>query len=90
MTRKIEQFNIDRLTPNCTMIAIENGALEDGKKNALTSRVDNLIVHGLYDIRDVSLKKLGTKQRKNTAIADTDIHHDIYVPQMESMPLGFC
>lgn len=90
MTRKIEQFNINRFTPNCTMIAIENGALEDGKKNALTSRVDNLIVHGLYDIRDVSLKKLGTKQRKNTAIADTDIHHDIYVPQMKSMPLGFC
>ena len=90
MTRKIEQFNIDGFTPNCTMIAVENGTVEDGRKNALTSRVDNTVVHGLYDIRDVSLKKLGTKQRRNTGISDTDLHHDIYVPQMHKMPLGFC
>lgn len=86
---KIAEFNNSRVMNNCTFLADH----DTNDKNCLTSNAVSsspVEARGLYDIRDVSIKKIGSKEQQNIVIQDTDKHHDIYVPDMKKMPVGFC
>lgn len=84
MKEKIRQFNRAREIPNKTFLA----DLTRNDKNELTC--SGVRIQNLYDIEDVSIKKLGTKELKNAFIQETDYHHDIYAPELGTTPLGFC
>lgn len=84
MKQKIVEFNLTREHMNCTFLAEHTS----NNKNELTcsgTRIQNL-----YDIKDVSIKKLGTKEAKNAFLVGLDQHHDVYAPAMTQQPLGFC
>lgn len=87
MKAKIEKFNRDRVLVNQTLVA--DGVSNAKNDYAISGHWDQQ-AYGLYDIRDVSLKKLGIKEQKNYCLPDTDQHHDIYAPNLAKMPLGFC
>ena len=87
MKAKIEQFNRDRVMVNQTFIADHD---KNDKNDYAVSGKWMQQAYGLYDIRDVSLKKLGIKEQTNLNLHDTDQHHDIYAPSMAKMPVGFC
>ena len=84
MKQKIRDFNLAREHNNCTFLAEHS----KNDKNELTcsgTRIQNL-----YDIVDVSIKKLGIKETRNSFITNTDQHHDVYAPALATQPLGFC
>lgn len=81
---KIKKFNSNREKLNCTFLAEKSVS----EKNETTC--DQSKIHGLYDIVDVSIKKLGTHSLKNIYIPYTDLHHDVYAPGMNKNPIGFC
>lgn len=84
MKAKIRDFNLAREHPNCTFLA-ENSRNDKNELTCYGTRIQDL-----YDITDVSIKKLGTKELKNVFIQQTDFHHDVYAPSMSKQPLGFC
>lgn len=84
MKQKISQFNQDREKVNCSFLA-DNTPNDKNELTCSGQRIQNL-----YDIVDVSIKKLGTKEAKNSNLPDLDFHHDVYAPSMANQPLGFC
>lgn len=76
MKQKIISFNNARLKTNMTFLA-DNTAND---KNNLTC--GGVKVLPLYDIKDVSLKKLGLHAQQNFNFHDVDRHHDVYAPQL--------
>lgn len=84
MKRKIYKFNEDRLHTNMTFLADNT----DNDKNNLTC--NGVKIYPLYDIKDVSLKRLGITTQQNLSLAKTDRHHNVYLPDMPRDPLGFC
>ena len=84
MKIKIRDFNLAREHTNCTFLA-ENSRNDKNELTCHGTRIQNL-----YDITDVSIKKLGTKELKNIFIQQTDFHYDVYAPSMSKQPLGFC
>ena len=84
MLQKISQFNRDREKINCSFLADNT----ENDKNELTCSGQR--IQNLYDIVDVSVKKLGIKESQNISIPGLDRHHDVYAPSMASQPLGFC
>lgn len=81
---KIKKFNSNREKLNCTFLAEKSIS----EKNETTCNLSK--IHGLYDIVDVSIKKIGTHSLKNMYIPYTDLHHDVYAPGMNKKPIGFC
>lgn len=84
MQQKIKQFNVDREKINCSFLADSTA----NDKNELTCSGQR--IQNLYDIVDVSIKKLGIKEHQNVVLQNLDRHHDVYAPPMTSQPLGFC
>lgn len=84
MKEKIHKFNESRLHTNMTFLADNT----DNNKNNLTC--NGVKIYPLYDIKDVSLKRLGSSTQTNMSIPKTDRHHNVYVPELPSDPLGFC
>lgn len=84
MRQKISQFNLDREKINCSFLA-DNTANDKNELTCSGQRIQNL-----YDIVDVSIKKLGIKESQNVVLQNLDRHHDVYAPPMASQPLGFC
>ena len=82
--QKVEQFNLAAKKLNCTFLA-DNVANSKNELTCSSQRIQNL-----YDITDVSIKKLGAKEWRNSNIPETDYHHDVFAPAMEVQPLGFC
>jgi len=62
MKVKIRDFNLAREHPNCTFLA-ENSRNDKNELTCYGTRIQDL-----YDITDVSIKKLGTKELKNVFI----------------------
>lgn len=87
MLSAIENFNRNRVMVNQTFLADH---ASNNKNDYNVSGYYENKAFGLYDIRDVSIKKLGIKEMKNHVLHDTDYHHDIYAPSMPRMPVGFC
>lgn len=84
MKEKIYKFNESRLHTNMTFLADNTS----NDKNNLTC--NGVKIYPLYDIKDVSLKRLGASTQQNLSITKTDRHHNVYVPDLLDEPLGFC
>lgn len=101
MKQKIAQFNKAREKVNCTYVAdIDNFgnnknnltgvsdqtyADDNGQTAARTSKYKNI-----YDIIDVTIQTQHVHDSINSFLHDTDYRHEMYLPQLQSMPLGFC
>jgi len=96
MLERIHEFNRRRELPNQTYL-LEN---TPNDKNNLTCDGD-IQLRNAYDIRDVSIKRLGRHESRNEFLvghamqyphAESHVltHHDVYAPVMQDQPVGFC
>ena len=101
MKQKIAEFNKAREKVNCTYVAdIDNfgnnknnitcisdklGQDEIGQEVNMTAKCKNL-----YDIEDVTIQTQHIHDSVNSFLHSTDRRHEMYMPQLQCQPIGFC
>ena len=101
MKRKIAEFNRAREKVNCTYVADIDNFGND--KNNLTGISEELYADeigananrtqnykNLYDIVDITIQTQHVHDSVNNFIYSTDYRHEMYLPQLNDRPIGFC